>query len=128
MLEDETFRMGEALRREMIGEPETTMQTGKLQGWVKLFREKEIEHLWAPYWTRTELLDRKSRAVCALTCLVMLGYEEDLSVLIRGLVKNKILTRIEIREVIMHCPGYIGYPKTLGARKVAQQVFNEKDL
>lgn len=128
MRDEEAFRKGAELRRRIVGEPEKALEPGRLAKWLDEFRDEEIVHIWGTYWTRTPLLDERSRAIVALTCLVNLGYEEDLAPLIRGLVKNRILSKVEIREIIMQCPGYIGYPKTLAARKCAQRVFAEKEL
>lgn len=128
MQDDKNSLEGERIRRQLVGEPEKALMPGRLAKWLDEFRDMEITHVWGTYWTRTDLLDLRSRAIVSLTCLVSLGYDEELLPFIEGLIRNKVLTKIEIREVIMQCPGYLGYPKTLGARKCAQLAFSNKEL
>lgn len=128
MRDNNAFSEGARIRRQILGEPEKAIVPGRLAEWLNEFRDEEITHVWGTYWTRTNLLDLRSRAIVSLTCLVSLGYDEELLPFIEGLVRNKVLTKIEIREVIMQCPGYLGYPKTLAARKCAQLAFSKKEL
>ena len=115
---------GASLRKQMIGEPEAHLPTGATADAFALFREEEVKHIWATYWQR-DGLDTRSRMLCVLSLLVSLGYEEDLKTYITGALRNKVLGKVEIREAIMQCAGYVGYPKTLAARRAAAQAFAE---
>jgi len=94
---------------------------------VSQLLDAEAEHVWAPYWTR-DGLDLRGRMIGVLGALICLGIESELREHIRGALKNGLLTKREIRELILQCAGYVGYPTTLAARKVAAEVFEGKDI
>lgn len=126
MRDIEEFQRGATLRRQIVGEVDADQKTGTVGVWTKTFVQEEIEHLWGTYWARPEL-DLRSRSICTISLLIALGYMEVLGRYLRGALRNKLLTKGEIRELIMHTASYVGYPSAVAARRVAQDVFEKED-
>ncbi|KAA9028497.1 carboxymuconolactone decarboxylase family protein [Niallia endozanthoxylica] len=72
-------------------------------------------------------LEKKERAIVILTALIVQGQTDQLyahtyTALNLGLTPNEIL------EVIIQCTAYIGFPRSLSALKVVQEVLKENGL
>lgn len=115
---------GPALRRKLQGEDHYEARSEDLAAWVRTFEQAEIDHVWSPYWTRPAL-DARSRSICVLSILIALGFLDDFEQMLRGVLAQRVLSKEEVRELILQCPGYVGYPRTLGARKIAERLLAE---
>lgn len=123
-MNQDRMNAGPTLRRQLLGEDQFDARGDDLAGWVRTFQQAEIDHVWSPYWTRPAL-DTRSRTICVLSILIALGFLDDFEQMLRGVLAQRVLGKEEVRELILQCPGYVGYPRTLGARKIAERLLAE---
>lgn len=85
------------------------------------------EYLWGAIWTRPGL-DMKSRLVCALSALVVVG-QYDLSTrrVIEGALRYGI-TRTEIMEIGIHLAFYAGVLQARSFMRIANTVFRSPEF
>ncbi|WP_100405831.1 carboxymuconolactone decarboxylase family protein [Bacillus solitudinis] len=72
-------------------------------------------------------LDLKQRELITLTSLINQGANEQLPFHIHAAL-NVGLKPEELLELTMHCAGYAGFPKAVGALVVIERVFKERNL
>jgi 4-carboxymuconolactone decarboxylase len=73
-----------------------------------------------------DVLDQKTRELCALSALVILGRAPQIRVHIIAALRAGA-TREEIQEVILQMTTYGGFPALLGGIEVMEQVWKELD-
>ncbi len=85
------------------------------------------EYLWGAIWTRPAL-DMKSRIICALAALVVVG-QYDLSTrrVIEGALRQG-LSKTEIMEIGMHLALYVGVLKARSFMHIAGTVFRSPEF
>jgi 4-carboxymuconolactone decarboxylase len=77
---------------------------------------------------RRDVLDEKSRELCTVAALTVLGYAKDpLKIHVKGAI-NTGSTREEILEVITQMIAYCGFPAATMALLEAKEAFDELDL
>ncbi len=76
-------------------------------------------------WARPQI-DLKTRSLCTISALTVLGRINNLKTHIRGAVGNGA-TREEIIEVILHMTIYGGFPDAWDGLAAAREVFAELD-
>ncbi|OGT34026.1 MAG: hypothetical protein A2W28_02690 [Gammaproteobacteria bacterium RBG_16_51_14] len=81
-----------------------------------------VEHGFADMYTN-EALDQKSRKIATLASLVTSGNLPQLEWHIRGALENDLVSKEEIRQIIIQMTIYIGYPAAFNAMNVANRVF-----
>ena len=85
------------------------------------------EYLWGAIWTRPGL-DMKSRLVCALSALVVLGkYDLSTRRMIEGALRNG-LKQTEIMEIGMHLALYVGILQARAFMHIANTVFRSPEF
>ena len=85
------------------------------------------EYLWGASYTRPNL-DSKSRAICALAAMTVLGqYDRQIRRRIEGALRVG-MTPTEIMEVFIQVTLYGGYFTTRTAMRIARSVFTEQGL
>jgi len=67
-------------------------------------------------------LSHAQREVITLTTLITQGAFDQLRVHLQAAL-NVGLTKEEIMEIIIHCAGYVGFPKAVHAMGIAGEVF-----
>lgn len=67
-------------------------------------------------------LSHAQREVITLTTLITQGAFDQLRVHLQAAL-NVGLTKEEIMEIIIHCAGYVGFPKAVQAMGIAGEVF-----
>lgn len=72
-------------------------------------------------------LSHAQREVITLTTLISQGAFDQLRVHLQAALTVG-LTKEEIIEIIIHCAGYVGFPKAVQAMGIAGQVFNEMEV
>ena len=102
----------------------------------EIFRELEdiapdlsrvvIEFPYSEIYTREEL-DLKTREICTVTALTVLGTIPQLKEHINAAL-NVGNTPEEIVEIIMQMSAYCGFPKSINAMMAAKEVFKERGL
>lgn len=71
-------------------------------------------------------LSHAQREVITLTTLITQGAFDQLKVHLQAAL-NVGLTKEEIIELIIHCAGYVGFPKAVHAMGIAGEVFKETE-
>ncbi|WP_210469879.1 carboxymuconolactone decarboxylase family protein [Sporosarcina sp. 6E9] len=73
-------------------------------------------------------LSLSQREIITLTTLITQGAFDQLQVHLQAALKVG-LTKEEIIEIIIHCAGYVGFPKAVQAMGIADEIFkqNEQD-
>ncbi|MFJ8064735.1 carboxymuconolactone decarboxylase family protein [Psychrobacillus sp. NPDC096426] len=69
-------------------------------------------------------LSHSQREVITLTALITQGAFDQLRVHLQAAL-NVGLTKEEIIELIIHCAGYVGFPKAVQAMGIAGEIFKE---
>ncbi|WP_438315438.1 carboxymuconolactone decarboxylase family protein [Sporosarcina sp. FA9] len=64
------------------------------------------------------------REIITLTSLITQGAFDQLRVHLQAAL-NVGLTKEEITEIIIHCAGYVGFPKAVQAMGIAGEIFKE---
>lgn len=73
-----------------------------------------------------ETLSLAQREIVTLTSLITQGAFGQLKVHLQAALDNG-LSKNEIIEIIIHCAGYVGFPKAVQAMSIAGEVFNENE-
>lgn len=116
------FDEGIAVRRAVLGDAYVTASLEKNAGTLGEELQRYVTRaVWGENWTRPEL-NRRNRSILNLGMLVALQQHHELSVHVRGAIRNG-LTREEIVEAIMHCTAYCGAPAGLAAMRTALDTF-----
>lgn len=71
-------------------------------------------------------LSYAQREVITLTALITQGAFDQLKVHLQAAL-NVGLTKEEIIEIIIHCAGYVGFPKAVQAMGIAGEIFRETE-
>ena len=71
-------------------------------------------------------LSHAQREVITLTSLITQGAFEQLRVHLQAALRVG-LTKEEIIEIIIHCAGYVGFPKAVQAMGIAGEIFKETE-
>ena len=82
-----------------------------------------VEHGFADMYTN-EVLDQRSRKIATIASLVTSGNLPQLEWHIRGALRNDLITKSEIKEIIIQITIYIGYPAANIAMSIAIKVFS----
>ena len=71
-------------------------------------------------------LSHAEREIITLTTLITQGAFDQLRVHLQAAL-NVGLTKEEIIEIIIHCAGYVGFPKAVQAMGIAGEIFRETE-
>ncbi len=71
-------------------------------------------------------LDQKTRSLCTIAALTVMGYPQELRLHIKGALHNGA-TQQEIEEVILQMAAYGGIPASIGAFTTAKTVFGQEE-
>lgn len=73
-----------------------------------------------------EALSLSQREIVTLTTLITQGAFDQLKVHLEAAL-NVGLSKEEIMEVIIHCSGYVGFPKAVQSMGIAAEVFKNNE-
>ncbi|MBD0748116.1 alpha/beta fold hydrolase [Streptomyces sp. CBMA152] len=118
------YDAGMKLRREVLGDARVDEETAGADGFTGDFQELATRYAWGEVWAR-DGLDRRTRAVVALTALVTGGHLDELAGHTRAALRAG-LTPDEIREILLQTAVYCGFPAAGAAFKVAAAVIREE--
>lgn len=124
MDENETFKAGLAVRRQVLGEEYVNNSLANADDFTGPLQQYLTEHAWGAVWVRDDL-PRKIRSMLNLAILTAINRPNELKLHIKGAINNGV-TKEEMREIFLHCGVYCGAPAALDSFKVAQQVFKEE--
>ena len=71
-------------------------------------------------------LSHAQREIITLTSLITQGAFDQLRVHLQAAL-NVGLTKEEIIEIILHCTGYVGFPKAVQAMGIAGEIFKNNE-
>ncbi len=123
MATSDARRRGEELRRQIMGEawvdnplpPEDPMSD---------FGEAAIEHVWTAAWARPGL-DLRSKSLCTMTLMIAQKQSEELRAHALGALRSGLFTPDELKEIVLHTAGYIGYPAARHAMQALRDIIME---
>jgi 4-carboxymuconolactone decarboxylase len=116
-------RVGELVRRAVLGDEHVDRAVADATPFTAPFHEYVTRTAWAQVWSRSEL-DRRTRSLVTLALLTALRAEAELAMHVRAAVRLGV-TAEEIREVLLHTAVYAGAPAANAAFAVAARVLEE---
>ena len=124
MDENEAFKAGLAMRKQVLGEDYVNASLANADEFMRPLQQYLTEHAWGYAWVR-DGLPLKTRSMLNLAMLVALNRPNELKLHIKGAINNGV-TPQEMQEIFLQCGVYCGAPAALDAFKTAQQVFKEQ--
>jgi 4-carboxymuconolactone decarboxylase len=122
----ERYRKGLAEMRRHLGTAEADEYRKKINEISSEFAKVNVEFPLGELYPR-DILDDKTRELCAVTALTVLGFAlPELRVHVKGAL-NCGATREEIVEIITQMIAYCGFPAATNALLVAKEVFEAID-
>lgn len=125
MTASETFRRGQELRRQLMGEEfvERINQTVYADPIMQKFRDLATETVFGALWTRPGL-DLKTRTLICVVSDAATARLPELAIHLR-MARRQGWTEDELVEVLLHMAGYVGVPLVREALLTAKEVFAE---
>lgn len=122
--DDELFRTGLTLRREVLGADYVDRSLANANDFMMAFQEITTSWCWGYGWGRPGL-DRKTRSMLNLAMLTALGRAPELKLHVAGALRNGVSVE-EIKEILLHATIYCGIPAGLDAFKAANETLKEQ--
>jgi 4-carboxymuconolactone decarboxylase len=125
--DNERFRAGLALRKQVLGEAhvERSMAAAEADPFLLPMQQLTVEIGWGQVWSRPGL-PLKTRSFLSVAFLAVLGKHDELRTHIRGALRNGA-TQEELTEVFIHAAIYCGWPVALESFRIAKQVLDEEN-
>lgn len=105
---EDLFHEGYAIRAQVTGPEHVERSWTHASNFSRPMQELATQAGWGLIWGRPGL-DRRTRSLLNLAMLVALGKSTELSVHVKGAVRNGC-TEVEIQETIMQASIYSGLP------------------
>ncbi len=118
---ESVFQRGVARRTELMGENAGGGRPGPVTNAEREFGRLSTEYYWGSIWTRPGL-DLRSRSICTISALTVLGRHGPLRSHVRGALHIGI-SQEEIIEVLIHTTFYGGIPFSREAMDIANEIF-----
>jgi alkylhydroperoxidase/carboxymuconolactone decarboxylase family protein YurZ len=119
----DTLEQGIAARRAVLGAEHVDRSLEDASPLGAAWLEHAHRHAWGSVWPR-DGLDRRTRSVITLTCLVALGLDREVALHTRAAVRNG-LTPAELAEILIHSSVYVGFPRAHEAFAVVEATLRE---
>ena len=125
MAESETYRKGQAIRRQLMGDAyvERMSQTVYTDPQMKKFIDVATETAFGTVWSRPGL-DLKTRTLICVVSDAATGRPPELAIHLRMALRQG-WTEDELVEVLLHLSSYVGLPLIREAMITAKEVFAE---
>src|SRR5207237_7638001 len=123
MAENELYKKGAAMRRQLMGEAAVERSAREIYSdpVMKKFIDVATETVFGALWTR---LDLKTRALICVVSDAATGREPELGLHLRMALRQG-WTEEELTEVLLHLSGYVGVPIIRESMMVASKAFAE---
>ncbi|MBC19281.1 MAG: 4-carboxymuconolactone decarboxylase [Planctomycetaceae bacterium] len=122
----ERYRMGLAEMRRHLGTPEADQYLAKINEVSSEFAKINVEFPFGELYPR-DVLDDKTRELCAVTALTVLGHAlPELRVHVKAAL-NCGASREEIVEVVTQMIAYCGFPAATNALLAVKESFEQID-
>ena len=115
---------GLATRRAVLGDAYVDAALGQADDFAWPMQELVTRNCWNDIWNRPGL-PRPTRSLINIAMLVALNRPHELKVHLRGALNNGC-TEEEIREVLMQCAAYCGFPAAIDGLRTAREVLAER--
>lgn len=125
MNEEDRYKKGLSVRREVLGSTHVDKSLDNRTPLNSEFQELITRYAWGEIWTR-EGLPRKTRSQITIAMMVALNRNEELVLHLRA-AKNAGVTQEEVKEVLLQTAIYCGVPAANSAFHLAETVFAEQD-
>ncbi|KAJ5762533.1 4-carboxymuconolactone decarboxylase [Penicillium nucicola] len=125
LTEDDLFRAGLQVRREVLGDDYVNKAIQEPNGFTQPLQEVVTKAAWGMVWTRPGL-SRATRSMLNIALLSALNRSDELALHLRGAIRNGV-TKAEIQEVILHTSMYAGMPAAVSSFKLADRVLTEME-
>jgi 4-carboxymuconolactone decarboxylase len=124
MDDDDRRRVGEQVRREVLGDAHVDRAAATSPPESRDFQDFITRVAWGEVWAR-DGLDRRTRSCLTISLLAALGHWDELGMHVRAAVRNG-LSREDIAEVFLHTSVYAGVPVANHALSVAWRALDEQ--
>ncbi len=115
------FLDGVAMRSKVLGPDYVAGAFNNSDDINRPFQEIATEMAWGKVWTRPGLTLRE-RSLLTLAICIALNRPAEVRIHLRGAVRNGV-TRVELRELILHSVLYCGGPAALDAYKTVREAW-----
>ncbi len=122
-MNDELFDTGLAIRKEVLGAEFVDKALASADEFTMPLQRLVTEYCWGAVWGREEL-PKKTRSLLNLAMLAVLNRPNELKAHVRGALRNGV-SRVEIREVLLHVAIYGGVPCAVDSFRVAREALME---
>ena len=119
------FKAGLAMRKKVLGADYVERAIANSDDLNMPFQEIATEMAWGKVWTRPGL-DLKTRSIATLAMCIALNRPNEIKIHLRGAIRNGV-TRVQIRELILHSFLYCGGPAALDAYHAVRSALPEID-
>lgn len=125
MSASETYRRGEQVRRQLLGDAEAERLDRAVYAdpVMRKFREVALEGVFGTLWTRPGL-DLKTRTLVCVVSDAATGCADELAIHLRMALRQG-WTEEELTEALLQLVGYVGAPRAREALLTASRVFRE---
>ena len=117
------FLDGVAMRSKVLGPDYVAGAFKNSDDINRPFQEIATEMAWGKVWTRPGLTLRE-RSLLTLAICIALNRPNEVRIHLRGAIRNGV-TRVELRELILHSFLYCGGPAALDAYKTVREAWPE---
>jgi len=123
--ETESYRKGQELRRQLLGDAYVDRVNRATYGdpIMRQFIDVVTETVFGSLWTRPGL-DLKTRTLVTLVSDAATGREAELAIHLRMALRQG-WTEAELTEALLHLVGYVGAPLARDALLTARALFAE---
>jgi len=122
---DDRYEKGLNLMREMVGAEQADAVVARFRELHPDFERFVMEFVMGDLYAR-EGLDLKTRLLCTVSALTVMGRQEQLRIHIQRAV-GAGASQQEVEEVILQMCGFGGFPATWDALATARGVFDGDD-
>lgn len=112
---------GLATRRDVLGDDYVDAALAQADDFSWPMQELVTKQCWSDVWNRPGL-ERQTRSLINIALLVALNRPHELQAHVRGALNNGC-SEEEIREVLLHCVPYCGFPAAIDGLRVAREVI-----
>jgi len=124
-MDEERYRAGLAVRREVLGDDYVERASGGADDFNRDFQALVSEYCWGVCWT-DPTLGRRERSLLNLGMLAALGRMHEFELHCRGALRNG-LSREELRAALIQIAVYCGIPAGVDCFRTARRVLAEMD-
>ncbi|HEY8450644.1 MAG: carboxymuconolactone decarboxylase family protein [Micromonosporaceae bacterium] len=117
---------GADIRRAILGDAWVSSAQAGDGDALDHFARISIDHVWRAFWTRPGL-ELHLRSVATIAALAALEAHGELVAHVKGALRNKFLTPVQVRELLLHLTPYIGFPRSRHAIAAVNDVLRDAE-